>query len=494
MNKTIIILVVAALVGCVEDKKLNPDLYSEHWRPQFHFTPEKNWINDPNGLVFYEGEYHLFYQYNPYGDTWGHMTWGHAVSKDLLHWEHLPLAIEEYMDPISNDSTMIFSGTAVVDKGNTSGLCEGNDCMIAIYTSNLHKDNQGLRQHQSLAYSNDKGRTWKRFDKNPVLDIERKDFRDPKVFWYEPEKKWVMALVVPDLFKVQLYQSQNLTEWKLMSEFGGQGDTLRIWECPDLYQLPVDNEDGKMKWVLSLSGSHPAGPTFVGMQYFVGEFDGTTFKADDKTVRYLDYGKDFYAGIVYNNMTDRTVMIGWLNNWTYANKVPTTPWRGAMAIPRKLTLKKFDTEYQLMQAPIAELTAQRGNEIANLEEYSGGSFEIEVESEPNAGELVELFSFESQQVTVGIENGFVYIDRTRSGIVDFDKNFPSIDRAPILSKGNVKLRIVVDQSSVEVFVNDGESTITSLIFPKRRNKIRLIHRNKITSLKAWEIKSVWGKE
>lgn len=484
------IIIMAVLLSC-QGNPLETNSYTELWRPQFHFTPEKNWINDPNGLVFYKDEYHLFYQYNPYGDKWGHMTWGHAVSKDLLHWEHLPLAIEEYNDPITGDSTMIFSGTALIDKGNTSGLCEGEDCMIAIYTSNLHKDNQGLRQHQSLAYSNDQGRTWKRYDKNPILDLELKDFRDPKVFWHEADQKWVMALVVPEVFKVQFYQSQNLTEWKHMSDFGDQGDTLRIWECPDLYQLPVENEEGKSKWVLSLSGSHPAGPTFVGMQYFVGEFDGTTFKADNKEIRYIDFGKDFYAGIVYNNLPERTVMVGWMNNWTYGNQVPTQPWRGAMAFPRTLSLRKIGNEYRLIQNPIEEFVSLRGDEIANLEEYSGGSFEIEMEVAPDAGEVIELFSFKNQQVGIGVEKGLVYVDRSRSGVVDFQKDFPSNDKAPVLSSGNVKLRILVDQSSVEVFVNDGEATITSLIFPNRRNKIRITHRQKILSLRAWEIKSVW---
>ncbi len=298
------------------------------------------------------------------------MSWGHAVSKDMLHWKHLPIAIKEYLDPQTTDSTMIFSGTALVDKNNTSGLCDGKDCLVAIYTSHVHKDNQGLRQHQSLAFSNDKGRTWKRYDKNPILDIQRKDFRDPKVFWYEPQQKWVMALVIPDLYKVQLYQSKNLLQWDLMSEFGKVGDTTRIWECPDLYELSVDNESGKSKWVISLSGGHPAGPTFVGMQYFVGEFDGTTFTSSQKEAKYVDHGKDFYAGIVFNNLKDRTVMLAWANNWTYGNLTPTDPWRGGFSLPRKLSLKKNDDEYFLIQKAIAETTSLRGDEIKDLEKFT----------------------------------------------------------------------------------------------------------------------------
>ncbi|HNV28255.1 MAG TPA: glycoside hydrolase family 32 protein, partial [Cyclobacteriaceae bacterium] len=359
MKKYFAILILAGiyLSGCKSEQ--SSDLViQEKYRPQFHFTPEKNWINDPNGLVFYEGEYHLFYQYNPFGTMWGHMSWGHAVSRDMINWEHLPIALEEYLDPTTGDSTMIFSGTAVVDYTNTSGLCEGKDCMIAIYTSNLHKDNQGLRQHQSLAYSNDKGRTWKWYDKNPILDIQRKDFRDPKVFWYEPQQKWVMALVIPDLYVVQLYESKNLLKWDLMSEFGKVGDTLRIWECPDLYELPIEGQE-KTKWVLSLSGSHPAGPTFVGMQYFVGDFDGKTFSSEQTTPLYLEHGKDFYAGIVFNNMKNRAVMLGWVNNWTYGNQIPTKIWRGAFSIPRELTLVETTKGLRLSQHPVAEFNALR---------------------------------------------------------------------------------------------------------------------------------------
>jgi fructan beta-fructosidase len=286
LRLTILCGLITLLFSCTTKEKMKDATgdsmaYAELHRPQFHFSPATNWINDPNGLVYLDGEYHLFYQYNPYGTTWGHMSWGHAVTSDLLHWEHLPVAITEYPDHLTGDSTMIFSGTAVIDKNNTSGLCESKDCMIAIYTSHVHALGEGKAQHQSLAYSNDKGRTWKRYEKNPVLDIKRKDFRDPKVFWYEPEQKWVMVLVIPDLYKVQFYQSKNLIDWKLMSEFGNIGDTLRVWECPDLYQLSIDNEPEKKKWVLSLSGSHPRGPAFVGMQYFVGEFDGIKFIPDD---------------------------------------------------------------------------------------------------------------------------------------------------------------------------------------------------------------------
>ena len=381
------------LVSCTS-KSTAPELtkdeaYSETYRPGYHFSPSKNWTNDPNGLVYYDGEYHIFYQYNPYADTWGHMTWGHAISSDLLHWDHLPNAIEEYVDPVSGDSTMIFSGTVVVDENNTSGLCQGKDCMVAIYTSHVHARGEGKRQHESLAYSNDKGRTWTRYEKNPVLDIQRKDFRDPKVFWYAPQQKWVMVLVVPDLHKVQCYESRNLTQWKFLSEFGPLGDTSKIWECPDLYEMSVTGTDQK-RWVLSLSGSHPQGPTFVGVQYFIGKFDGTKFTPDDpkQLPLYVDYGKDFYAGIVYNHLpTEKSypIMIGWANNWAYANKTPTAPWRGAMTIPRELSLRQTDEEIRLFQKPLDTLSTLREAEIQN--EISGKQLELEVEITLNsAGE------------------------------------------------------------------------------------------------------------
>lgn len=460
----------------------------EQYRPQVHFTPLKNWINDPNGLVFYQGEYHLFYQYNPYGSTWGHMSWGHAVSNDLIHWQHLPIAIEEYNDPSTGDSTMIFSGTAVVDFNNSSGLCEGNDCMVAIYTSNLHRDNQGLNQHQSLAYSNDKGRTWKRYDKNPVLDIQRKDFRDPKVFWHEQTEKWVMALVVPDLFTVQLYESKNLLQWNLMSEFGKVGDTLRIWECPDLFELPIQNKPGESKWVLSLSGSHPAGPGFVGMQYFIGDFDGTNFISDQTDPLYVEYGKDYYAGIIFNNVSNRKIMLGWVNNWTYANQVPTSPWRGAFSIPRELSLVETRSGLRLSQQPVNEYFALRGDKITDFATQPDGAFELELELSENSG--INLFKSEGEQTSIGYREGKLYIDRTKSGQVDFQKDFSSIDSVLIdLHTPSVVVRIIVDQSIIEVISLDGQYAITEQIFPTATG-FSMDTFGTVKNLKGWLLKPI----
>jgi fructan beta-fructosidase len=482
-NIVILALLIVSIISCTPKEEVSTN---ETYRPQYHFTPDKNWTNDPNGLVFYEGEYHLFYQYNPFGTTWGHMSWGHAVSTDLINWQQLPIAIEEYLDPITGDSTMIFSGTALIDKNNTSGLCTGKDCMIAIYTSNVHKDNQGLKQHQSLAYSNDKGRTWQRYDKNPILDINLKDFRDPKVFWYEPQQKWVMALVVPDLFKVQLYESKNLLSWNLQSEFGNAGDTLRIWECPDLYELPIEEQTGKTKWVLSLSGSHPSGSDFVGMQYFVGDFDGTKFTSEQKDPLYLEFGKDFYAGIVFNNLPKRTVMMGWVNNWTYANQTPTSTWRGAFSIPRELSLTETDSGLRLVQKPIDEVKELRGEEINDLNSLTSQSFELEIEI-PEGGSI-SLFKSESEQTTIGYENGKLFLDRTKSGNVSFNNDFASVETVDLLSKTDrISVRIFVDQSIIEVFSMDGLYAITDQVFPtQQKTSVELNGNAKL--IKGWALK------
>jgi fructan beta-fructosidase len=482
-NSAASILLIISMIACRSHDEV---LITEMYRPQFHFTPEKNWVNDPNGLVFYEGEYHLFYQYNPFGTTWGHMSWGHAVSTDLVKWQHLPIALEEYLDPTTGDSTMIFSGTALVDKNNTSGLCAGKDCMIAIYTSHVHKDNQGLKQHQSLAYSNDKGRTWNRYDKNPILDIDRKDFRDPKVFWYEPQQKWVMALVVPDLFKVQLYESRNLLNWSLLSEFGNAGDTLKIWECPDLYELPVEGQPNKTKWVLSLSGSHPAGSDFVGMQYFVGDFDGTHFISDQTDPLYVEYGKDFYAGIVFNNLLNRTVMMGWVNNWTYANQIPTSTWRGAFSIPRELSLTETEFGLRLSQKPVDEIKKLRGKEIKDIKDLTGQSFELELEI-PEDGS-VSLFKSESEETIVGYKEGKLFLDRTKSGNVSFNKDFASIESVNVLPKtDNITVRLFVDQSIIEVFSANGHYSITDQVFPTQQKTSIELNGN-VKLIKGWVLK------
>ena len=490
---SIFILVIACSCTLKQENNVN-DQYTERYRPQIHFSPAKNWMNDPNGLVYHEGEYHLFYQYNPYGDTWGHMSWGHAVSSDLLHWKHLPIALEEYQDAAMGDSTMIFSGTVVIDKNNSAGF--GANAMVAIYTSHVHKNNEAVAQHQSLAYSTDNGRSWKRYEKNPILDIHRKDFRDPKVFWDERLQKWVMALVIPDLFKVQFYISKNLKEWKLTGEFGGIGDTTRIWECPDLYELPIENEAGKTKWVLSLSGGHPQGPKFVGMQYFVGEFDGSSFKVDDpkQAPLYVDHGKDFYAGIVFNNLEHdqkKKIMIGWVNNWTYGNRIPTSPWRSAMSLPRELSLIKTLSGFILKQQPIAAVEKLRTKKIEHIEkETFTGAFEFNAELTEETN--VELFTDEGDRLLLSYIEGDFSIDRTKTQ-TGFHADFASIDSYTVPQyPPSIKIRVVIDQSIAEVFINDGEAVLTEQFFFKNRNvKIKSAGEVKITDV--YLLSGAWTK-
>src|SRR5215207_2428265 len=290
-------------------------------RPQYHFTPPQNFMNDPNGLVFYDGEYHLFYQYNPFGDVWGHMSWGHAVSRDLIHWEHLPVALHE------EDGVMIFSGSAVVDWQNTSGFGNANfPPLIAIYTG--HSE---VEQNQNLAYSNDRGRTWTKYSGNPVIAIGSRDFRDPKVFWHEPTHCWVMVTALADQQKVRFDSSPDLIHWTHLSNFGPEGRVDNEWECPDIFLMNVEGQPGFQKWVLKVDVNH----SILG-QYFVGHFDGLCFINDassDQVLR-VDYGKDFYAAQSWSNTSvGRRIWIGWMNNWDYAKVIPTAPWRGLFSIP-----------------------------------------------------------------------------------------------------------------------------------------------------------------
>ena len=482
--------------------------YSEPYRPAFHFSPDHNWMNDPNGLLFYEGEYHLFYQYNPFGNKWGHMSWGHAVSNDLLHWEHLPVAIAEYIDKASGDSTMIFSGSAVADVNNTSGFFTKDSVgIVAIYTSHIHKNNQQLTQHQSIAYSADRGRTFTRYQNNPVLDKKLKDFRDPKVFWYAPEKKWVMSVVIPDKFKAQFYTSKNLKEWTLLSEFGPLGDTAKIWECPDLVEVPLLDDSSKKKWVLFISNSHSQGPTYVGMQYFVGNFDGKKFAPENPAQYplYLEYGKDFYAAVTFNNIPQkdgRTILLGWANNWAYGQDIPTSSWRSAMTLPREVYLKNTPQGYRIIQKPVKETVALREDSVHYTppgKVFPGQAFEAEyVYTSGTAAKFgIKIVTGENEQTIIGYDKKKeeVFLDRTKSGNVAFHQTFPSVERAPVkLQNGKLKLHVFVDNSIIEVFINDGESVITDQIFPSSTEYSLEQFKEggeAVTNLRVWKLKSVW---
>ncbi len=475
--------------------------YRELYRPQFHFTPARNWTNDPNGLVYYKGEYHLFYQYNPFGDKWGHMSWGHAVSKDLLHWQHLPVAIPE--DP---SGFMIFSGTVVIDEQNTSGLCTSADksCMVAIYTAD-YGSKQLQRQH--LAYSNDHGRTWKQYAGNPVLDVGKKDFRDPKVFRYG--NRWIMAVVLPTEHKVSFYESANLLQWVHLSDFGPEGKTDEIWECPDLYELPVSNKSGLKKWVLQLSTQH-------SMQYFVGSFDGKHFRNENpaQVILPFDFGPDMYAAITYNHLPSRRVGIGWMSSWKYAGDTPTHPWRGAMTFPREQSLKAYPEGVRLVQQPITEIsklrkpvftaknmTIKQVNDLLRQKKTQSQTAEIVLTLEPKqAAELgIALRKGGNEQTKIGfrVNDSQVFVDRTQSGKVDFSDKFSGVYKAPVtLEKGRIKLRILLDASSVEVFVGDGQQTLTCQIFPSPQSQAMELFATRenaqVSELTIYELASVWN--
>ncbi|MCR9063803.1 MAG: glycoside hydrolase family 32 protein [Cytophagales bacterium] len=437
------------------------------YRPEHHFTPPQNWTNDPNGLVYLDGEYHFFYQYNPFGDKWGHMSWGHAVSTDLMHWEHLPLALPEF-DIGDGTTTMIYSGSAVIDSANTSGFFEEGFTkgMVAIFTSNVDSSGVGIAQHQSLAYSSDKGRTWQYYDRNPVLDIGLKDFRDPNVIWNEKRNSWLMSVVKPLEFTVQFYESKNLKEWTLLSEFGKTGDTSKIWECPALFKVPVENSEEE-KWVLLVSSGHKT-KGYVGMQYFVGDFDGTTFQSQkQEDVFQLDAGKDFYAAIPFNNRPEsqkKPIIMGWANNWAYSGDIPTNGFRGGFSFPRELMLYKEKDIYRLKNAPIVsndipEFSLSKGDKPL---EFDKPVFHVKVENVDGRFELL-IKQSEEEFTKITVEEGILSFDRTRSGKTDFNKAFPSVDSMQLGEFSN--LDIYMDHSYIEVFVNDGKHAMTQQVFP-----------------------------
>ncbi len=488
--------------------------YKERYRLQYHFSPEKNWMNDPNGMVYYDDEYHLFYQYNPYGDKWGHMSWGHAVSPDMLHWEHLPLALAE------EDNVMIFSGSAVVDWKNTSGFGKnGEPPMVAIYTGHRTDRNH---QSQYIAYSNDKGRSWTKFRGNPVLDIDKEEFRDPKVMWHEESEKWIMVVALPKEFKVQFYGSEDLKTWNFLSDFGPAGAVSGIWECPDFFELEVEGTDEK-EWMLyvSLNPGHPAGGS--GGQYFVGDFDGKNFTLDKRQVAseklWVDHGSDFYAAVSFSNMPDdRRVLIGWLSNWLYGQDLPTSPWRSSQSLPRSFSLVDSPDGYRLRQTPVREAEALRGKETAIGNRYiergefdlaekgiSGSSFEMSFTLQrPETGRVgVRLFKSGNKYVEVGFDgdSDIYYIDRTASGKTDFHDKFAAIHKTdsesvPIFKSEDIAFRLFVDHSSVEAFFQDGRVAITDRVFPQEGAEgVSLFTTDQeieVSDITFWPMNGVWA--
>jgi len=469
---THLLFLVLSFSCATENSKISESVseFNETHRPQFHFTPAANWMNDPNGMVYLDGEYHLFYQYYPDSTVWGPMHWGHAVSTDLVHWEHLPVAIEP------DSLGYIFSGSAVIDHENTSGLgTKENPAMVAVYT---YHDPVGERekrvdfQTQGISYSTDKGRTWAKYEGNPVLKNPGiKDFRDPKVSWIEGEDgsgKWVMALAVLD--KISFYSSPNLLDWTFESDFNPDWAAYGgVWECPDLFQLK--SADGTQKWILFVS-INPGGPQGgSATQYFIGDFDGKTFNSESTEVKWLDYGADNYAGVTWSNIPEtdgRRLFIGWMSNWEYAQVVPTHPWRSATTLPRNLELVKIGEDYKVASRPASELKSLRkSNQKITSETVDLAEELVELELVPKVESdfEIEFSNKKGEKVTFKKSGDTLVFDRTTSGLVDFEPRFAKIHTAPLNGLEVKSLRIFVDRSSMEIFVNDGEMVMTELVFP-----------------------------
>lgn len=460
--------------------------YPEAHRPQIHFSPKANWVNDPNGMVYHKGIYHLFFQYYPDSTVWGPMHWGHATSQDLVNWKEGPIAL--YPDSLG----YIFSGSAVVDKNNTSGLGKnGKAPLIAIFT---HHDPVGESkkrndfQYQSIAFSNDDGKTWTKYASNPVLvNPGITDFRDPKVMWYEPQKKWIMTLATKD--RITFYSSPNLLAWNKESEFGMDvGGHGGVWECPDLFSL-TDNE-GKKVWVLIVS-INPGGPNKgSATQYFLGEFDGNNFSSTQKEARWLDYGPDDYAGITWSNTGDRKIFLGWMSNWLYANLVPTEKWRSAMTIPRELKLKKVGDDIFVTSQPVAELSTLQSKPVVLKNIQVNRQFNVSskirninipcrlnLELENATDFSVVLSNDLGEETVIGFDKEInqYFIDRTKSGKKDFHNDFAGRHFAPrFTSSSKMNLSLVIDVSSVELFADDGLTVMTEIFFPRKiYNKIQI---------------------
>ena len=456
---------------CCKEMKLSDTFDTgnrEKFRPTYHFSPLYGWMNDPNGMVYRDGEYHLFYQHNPYGSKWGNMHWGHAISKDLINWEHRP-------DAITPDALgTIFSGSAVVDTDNTAGF--GAGAIVAIYTQNSD------RQVQSIAYSTDNGRSFTKYENNPVLTSDARDFRDPKVFWHKETQRWIMLLAVGQ--EMQIFSSSNLKDWAFESSFGeGQGAHGGVWECPDLFELPVDGTNEK-KWVL-LCNLNPGGP-FGGSatQYFVGTFNGKEFvnESPSKT-KWMDWGKDHYATVTWSDAPDnRRIAIAWMSNWQYANDVPTSQYRSPNSVPRDLSLFTVDGETYLQSAPSPELLKLRDiskkrsfkvngtRTIKDMIAGNEGAYEIELTIENQHADVIgfRLYNDKGEEVDMqyDMKEKKVSMDRRKSGEVGFNENFPMLTWTTIESgKDELKLRLFVDKSSVEAFGDGGRFVMTNQVFP-----------------------------
>lgn len=516
-NGLLIFFSMVILSSCSVQEKAKevslPEKYREPYRPQLHFTPEAKWMNDPNGMVYHNGEYHLFYQYYPDSTVWGPMHWGHAVSVDLVHWEHLPIAL--YPDSLG----YIFSGSAVVDTDNTSGFgTVENPPLVAMYTyHSAEKEKAGRHDYQTqgIAYSVDDGRTWKKYEHNPVIKNPGiKDFRDPNVFWHEPSKSWVMILAVLD--HVELYGSPDLKTWTKLSDFGKEvGAHGGVWECPDLFPLPIEGES-KQKWVMLLS-INPGGPN-VGSatQYFIGEFDGKVFKPDtDKPqVKWIDWGQDNYAGVTFSNAPDnRAIFIGWMNNWEYGQILPTEKWRGAATLARDLSLVNVNGDLFVKSKLVPEFAkfASDTLTLSNLQVTDSVELTPQVkfplgtsiiEGVTHAKDfIIEFSNAKNQKIKAGYDskNNQFFVDRSNSGNTTFSEDFHGVIQGQRYgSADTISFTIVVDVACLEVYFDDGLTVMTNLFFadePMDRLKIHApAGEVKIDKLQIKGLSSIWKEK
>ena len=464
----------------------------EKYRPVFHHTPEYGWMNDPNGMFYHDGVYHLYYQFNPYGSMWGNMHWGHSSSTDLVNWEHHPVAIAP------DQWGTIFSGSAVVDKDNTAGF--GENAVVAIYTS------CSLTQKQSLAYSTDGGITFTKYAGNPIIQAPQ-ECRDPKVFWNEEAGCWNLVLVSPLEYEAWFYSSKDLKNWTKESEFGGHGNVSAIWECPDMIKI-TDPETGKDKWVLIVN-INPGGPAGgSATQYFVGDFDGKTFVCDTKpeVVNWLDYGKDHYATVSWSGAPDgRSMVIAWMSNWQYATQLPTKQFRSANSLARDLSLvKDAEGNYRVAVLPSKEVEALR-NGKPSVSSFTAGSkaktvalpsalCEIDLKFVPAQGSkvTVRLSNDEGEYVDLVYDGKSYTCDRSASGITDFNIDFPVLATAPASYDKEQHIRMILDISSLEMFDGKGWWAMTELVFPNTPyNKVQVISEggnSRVKSLKVYDLK------
>src|SRR5690348_5715741 len=477
-------------------------VYHEPYRPQVHFSPKQYWMNDPNGMVYNNGIYHLFFQYYPGASVWGPMHWGHAISTDLIHWTQQPIAL--YPDRLG----YIFSGSCVLDSNNTSGFgIDGNPPLVAIYTNhdtageNAHTNTY---QYQSIAYSNDNGKTWTKYPGNPVVKNPGiTDFRDPHVIWDAPEKKWVMALATKD--RITFYSSKNLKEWNKESEFGKNiGSHGGVWECPDLFPLADGN---KTIWVLIVSISLEAPNGGSGTQYFLGNFDGHDFIPIDSTIRWIDYGPDDYPDVTWNNTGARKIFLGWMSNWLYATKVPTTASRSAMTLPRTLTIQHVNDYIYVASQPVKELNTIETKPVVlkkidisksiNLSKKIGAiKFPCRIDFKNNVQNFsITLANDVGEKLVIGfdVEKKKYFIDRMHAGKDSFYKGFASVNSAPRLTNNTLQdVTLIIDKTSVELFADGGLTVMTVIFFPdKPYTKILMKGNSLINELEYTLLKSIW---